>query len=121
MTPNNEPREAHEEAIEQEPEDTSEGSRRAFLNQALASSAALAGLGLLTHALGSTQAEAAEMPKAGPAILRGTPIKFRALANGVSLEVSSKELAQHMANEGVIDRKHGQGTATIRYDLTIID
>lgn len=97
----------------------SKDSRRDFLSGVLASSAALAGLGLLSEALGSSQAEAAGQRRPLVLELRGSPVKLKSLENGISLEVSSKELAQHLVNEGIVDPKHRQGLATVRYDLVI--
>ncbi len=101
-------------------EDAAEGSRRAFLNQALASSAALAGLALLAEALGASEADAQQPGQPTIRTLRNAPVKFRALDQGISLEVSSRQLAQHLANEGVIEQKYSRGTATVRYDLILI-
>ncbi len=100
-------------------QEIAKGSRREFFSQILASSAALAGLGLLTKTLGASKADAAGQRKPIITELRGTPVKLRTLEKGLSLELSSRELAQHLANEGVIDPKHRQGIATVRYDLVI--
>jgi len=107
------------ERTRQNDQGVSEDSRRDFLSGVLASSAALAGLGLLAEALGSSKAEGAVQQKPLPTSLRDSPVKLRSLKDGISLEVSSKELAQHLINEGIVDPKHRQGVATVRYDLVI--
>jgi hypothetical protein len=97
----------------------SKDTRREFLSGVLASSAALAGLGLLAETLGAAEPQAVAQRKPFSTELRGSPVKLRSLENGLSLEVSSKELAQHLVNEGIVDPKHRQGVATVRYDLVI--
>ena len=119
MNPEEQSNQSVEQGANEGRREESEDSRRDFLSTALASSAALAGLGLLAQALGSSEAAAAQTPAAAAVTLRGSPVKFRALEDGIRLEISSRELAQHLASEGVIDPKHSQGIATVRYDLLI--
>jgi hypothetical protein len=94
-------------------------SRRQFLSKALAGAGAMAGLGLLAQALGSPQAEAAEATEEIPSIRLRAPVRLRTVDNGISLEITSRELAKHLVNEGIVDQEHSQGIATIRYDLTL--
>ncbi len=113
MTQHEESGRSAEEPAEQGAESPSQASQGGALSHTLAGPAALAGIGLLAQALASERAEAAE-----PTTLEATPVKLQSIDNGISVEVSSKELAQHLAREGVIDPKHKDGVAAILYRLT---
>jgi len=118
----------HDATADEIAEDAPDDSRRELARKVLAGAGAMAAFGLLAEALGPSEAEASEPLLRRVPGARGTPgarnienagLKIRSIENGFSLKIQSAELAQHLAQEGVIERRYHNGVASIVIELTL--
>ena len=114
-----------DESLEEMPDE----SRRELARKILGGAGAAAVFGLLAEALGPSEAAAA-----GPflrrtpglkitspvATLKNVPLKLETLKDGFSLQIESRELAEHLTREGIIDQKHRNGVASLQCRLSLV-